>query len=60
MGADIKCRVFRSVMFISSESKHFSADPSWSAWVIGNVGSYMKDLVQHFVDLGYERGKTIR
>jgi len=35
-------------------------DPSWSAWVIGNAGSYMKDLVQHFVDLGYERGRTIR
>jgi len=35
-------------------------DPSWSAWVIGDVGNYMSDLVKYFVKLGYVRGETIR
>jgi len=35
-------------------------DPSWSAWVIGDVGNYMSDLVKYFVKMGYVRGKTIR
>ena len=37
-----------------------SPDPSWSAWVLGNVGNYMADLVKYFVNLGYVRGDTIR
>ena len=35
-------------------------DPSWSAWVLGDVGNYMHSLVQYFVQLGYTRGDTIR
>jgi len=35
-------------------------DPSWSAWVIGDVGNYMSDFVKYFVSQGYVRGKTIR
>ena len=35
-------------------------DPSWSAWVLGNVGDYMHQLVEYFVSLGYQRGQTIR
>ena len=37
-----------------------SPDPSWSAWVLGNVGNYMADLVKYFVNQGYVRGDTIR
>ena len=35
-------------------------DPSWSAWLLGDVGNYMHTLVQYFVQLGYRRGDTIR
>ena len=35
-------------------------DPSWSAWLLGDVGNYMHSLVQYFVQLGYIRGDTIR
>ena len=35
-------------------------DPSWSAWLLGDVGNYMHSLVQYLVDLGYRRGDTIR
>ena len=35
-------------------------DPSWSAWLLGDVGNYMASLVQYFVALGYRRGETIR
>ena len=35
-------------------------DPSWSAWLLGDVGNYLHHLVQYFVDLGYRRGDTIR
>ena len=34
--------------------------PSWSAWLLGDVGNYMHSLVQYFVQLGYIRGDTIR
>jgi len=34
-------------------------DPSWSAWVLADSGNYMKKLVDYFVGLGYERGKSI-
>ena len=35
-------------------------DPSWSAWLIGDVGNYMHDLVNYLVSLGYRRGDTVR
>ena len=35
-------------------------DPSWSAWLLGDVGNYLHHLVQYFVHLGYRRGDTIR
>ena len=35
-------------------------DPSWSAWLIGDVGNYMHDLVNYLVSLGYRRGHTVR
>ena len=47
-------------MFLVSFIQYFSVDPSWSAWVIGDVGNYMSDLVKYFVKLGYVRGDTIR
>ena len=35
-------------------------DPSWSAWLLGDVGNYLHHLVKYFVALGYRRGDTIR
>jgi len=35
-------------------------DPSWSAWLIGDVGNYLHDMVEYFTSLGYKRGETIR
>jgi lysophospholipase-3 len=34
-------------------------DPSWSAWLLADAGNYMKEMVDYFVSLGYERGKSI-
>jgi len=35
-------------------------DPSWSAWIIGDVGKYMKDLVASLEDVGLVKGVSIR
>lgn len=36
-------------------------DPSWSAWILKDVGNYFGTFVTAMVDsLGYERGKSIR
>jgi len=35
-------------------------DTSWSAWVLGDAGNYMHDLVEYLVQLGYTRGRDLR
>lgn len=35
-------------------------DPSWTAWVLGNLGVYLHDFVEELVYRGYEREKSLR
>jgi len=35
-------------------------DPSWSAWVLGDAGNYLHDLVEFLVKQGYTRGADLR
>jgi len=35
-------------------------DPSWSAYLLGDAGNYMHDMVKYLVKLGYSRGSDLR
>jgi len=35
-------------------------DPSWSAWVLGDAGNYLHDMVEFLVSKGYTRGLDLR
>ena len=35
-------------------------DPSWSAWVLGDAGNYLHDMVEFLVSQGYTRGLDLR
>merc|ERR1719347_878443 len=35
-------------------------DPSWSAWVLGDAGNYLHDMVEFLVSRGYKRGSNLR
>lgn len=35
-------------------------DPSWSAWVLGDAGNYLHEMVENLVKQGYTRGSDLR
>ncbi|CAD5114306.1 unnamed protein product [Dimorphilus gyrociliatus] len=35
-------------------------DPSWTAWIWGNLGTYLSPLVSSLLALGYKRGRDLR